>query len=88
MHADAMDGSISVEDEDSDQRKRCLATLSLSHSSPLISNTRRSLLLHPPLHACMSEALLHILLPRYLINSLLETDNHYCCAEFQLVATV
>ena len=37
MHADAMesvDGSISTEDEDSDQRRRRLATLSLRYSSP------------------------------------------------------
>ena len=29
MHADAMNDSISIEDEDSDQRRRRLATLSL-----------------------------------------------------------
>ena len=69
MHADAMDGSISTKHEDSDQRRRRLATLSLHHAyltshirpltdiSTITSNTRRSLPLHQPSHVRMREAL-------------------------------
>ena len=63
MHADAIDGSISTEHEDSDQRRRHLASLFrfAMHSSSLTSHkTRRSLPLHPQRHVRMREALLRM----------------------------